>query len=62
VVFTKSVPFNAQSAEFRFEVLNLFNTPKFAGANTDISSSGFGLISQTRGFSRIIQLSFRYKF
>jgi hypothetical protein len=62
VVFTKSVPFNTQSAEFRFEVLNLFNTPKFAGANTDISSSAFGLISTTRGFSRIIQLSFRYKF
>ena len=61
-MFTKSVPFKAQSADVRIELLNLFNAPKFGGANTDISSSAFGLITTTRGFSRIIQLSFRYKF
>jgi hypothetical protein len=62
LVFTKSVPFKSQSGEFRIEFLNLFNAPKFGGANTDISSSAFGQITTTRGFSRIIQLSFRYKF
>lgn len=62
-VFTKGFTFAGnQSGEARFEILNLTNTPKFGGANTDISSSGFGLITTTRGFSRILQLSFRYKF
>jgi hypothetical protein len=62
LVFTKNVPFKSQSADVRIEFLNLTNSPKFGGANTDISSSAFGLITTTRGFSRIIQLSFRYKF
>jgi hypothetical protein len=62
LVLTKNVPFKSQSAEIRIEFLNLTNVPKFGGANTDISSSAFGLITTTRGFSRIIQLSFRYKF
>jgi trimeric autotransporter adhesin len=62
-VFTKSFRFAAsQTGEARFEILNLTNSPKFGGANTDISSSGFGLITTSRGFSRILQLSFRYKF
>lgn len=61
-VFTKDFPIRTQTAEVRFEILNLTNTPKFGGANTDISSSAFGLITTTRGFSRILQLSFRYKF
>jgi hypothetical protein len=62
LVLTKNIPFKSQSADVRIEFLNLFNAPKFGGANTDISSSAFGLITTTRGFSRIIQLSFRYKF
>ena len=62
-VFTKALTFAGnQSGEARFEILNVTNTPKFGGANTDISSSAFGLITTSRGFSRILQLSFRYKF
>jgi len=62
-VFTKGFTFAAsQTGEVRFEILNLTNAPKFGGANTDISSSAFGLITTSRGFSRILQLSFRYKF
>jgi trimeric autotransporter adhesin len=61
-VFTKALVFGSQSGEIRFEILNLTNSPKFGGANTDISSSAFGLITTSRGFSRILQLSFRYKF
>ncbi len=62
-VFTKSVAIRStQTAELRIELLNLTNTPKFGGANTDISSSAFGLITTSRGFSRIVQLSVRYKF
>jgi hypothetical protein len=62
-VFTKAFDVGrGQTGEVRFEILNLTNTPKFGGANTDISSSAFGLITTSRGFSRILQLSFRYKF
>ena len=62
-VFTKSFLFaRTQSGEVRFELLNLTNAPKFGGANTDTSSSAFGLITTSRGFSRILQLSFRYRF
>jgi hypothetical protein len=62
LVLTKNVPLKSHSADVRIEFLNLTNSPKFGGANTDISSSAFGLITTSRGFSRIIQLSFRYKF
>jgi hypothetical protein len=61
-VVTKETPFGSRSAEVRFEILNLTNTPKFGGANTDISSAAFGQITTSRGFSRILQLSFRFKF
>src|SRR6266516_3872527 len=37
-VFTKALTFAGnQSGEVRFEILNVTNTPKFGGANTDIS-------------------------
>jgi hypothetical protein len=61
-VFTKGFPVRTHAAEVRFEILNLTNSPKFGGANTDVSSSAFGFITTSRGFSRILQLSFRYKF
>ena len=61
-VFTKETSFGGRSAEVRFEILNLTNAPKFAGAQTDISSAAFGQITTSRGFSRILQLSFRFKF
>jgi len=62
-VFTKTFTFaRTQSGDVRFELLNLTNAPKFGGANTDTTSSAFGLITTSRGFSRILQLSFRYRF
>jgi hypothetical protein len=53
-----------QSAQIRFEILNLTNTAKFNGssAGNAIDTDAFGRITSQRGFMRIWQLSFRYQF
>jgi trimeric autotransporter adhesin len=52
------------TAQIRFEILNLTNTPKFNGssAGNAVDLSSFGRITSQRGFMRIWQLSFRYLF
>jgi hypothetical protein len=64
LVLAKQVRFAAtQSGEVRFEILNLTNTPKFNGIDSNaINSSSFGRITTQAGFMRIWQLSFRYRF
>ncbi len=64
VQFSKGFNFSgAQTAEIRFEILNLTNTAKFNGIDQNaINSSSFGRISSQAGFMRIWQLSFRYRF
>ena len=47
-------------AQVRFELLNLTNTPKFRGINSNaFNSSSFGRITGQSGFMRIWQISFR---
>lgn len=49
--------------EVRFEALNLTNTTKFRGINSNaVNVSNFGRITSQAGFERIWQLSFRYRF
>jgi hypothetical protein len=53
----------SQTAQIRFEILNLTNTAKFRGIDSNsINDQSFGRITQQAGFMRIWQLSFRYKF
>jgi hypothetical protein len=62
---TKDTRFRGnQSAQFRFEILNLTNTAKFNGssAGNSVDLASFGRITSQRGFMRIWQLSFRYGF
>jgi hypothetical protein len=55
--------FNTHSGEIRFELLNLTNTAKFRGIDSNaIDSTSFGRITQQAGFMRIVQLTFRYRF
>jgi hypothetical protein len=55
--------FRTHSGEIRFEILNLTNTAKFRGTDSNaIDSSSFGRITQQAGFMRIWQLAFRYRF
>lgn len=53
----------SHTGQVRFEILNLTNTPKFRGIDSNqINAGSFGRITQQAGFMRIWQLSFRYKF
>jgi hypothetical protein len=52
-----------QVGQIRFEILNLTNTPKFRGIDSNaVDNQSFGRITQQAGFMRIWQLSFRYTF
>jgi hypothetical protein len=64
VQFSKDFSFSgSQTAEIRFEILNLTNTAKFNGIDSNaINSGSFGNITSQAGFMRIWQLSFRYRF
>jgi hypothetical protein len=64
LVFSKDTRFAGnQSGEIRFEILNLTNTPKFNGIDSNAVDAGnFGRISTQAGFMRIWQISFRYRF
>jgi hypothetical protein len=52
------------TAQFKFEILNLTNTPKFNGssAGNAIDAASFGRITSQRGFMRIWQISMRLAF
>ncbi|HSC27253.1 MAG TPA: TonB-dependent receptor, partial [Vicinamibacterales bacterium] len=65
LVISKDTRFaGGQSAQIRFEILNLTNTAKFNGssAGNSVDLASFGRITSQRGFMRIWQLSFRYAF
>ena len=64
LVIAKDTTFgNRHSAQVRFEILNLTNTAKFRGIDSNaITDQSFGRITQQAGFMRIWQLSFRYAF
>ena len=53
----------SHTAQVRFEILNLTNTAKFRGIDSNaVTDQSFGRITQQAGFMRIWQLSFRYTF
>lgn len=63
VVAKDTTFFGSHVGQIRFEILNLTNTAKFRGIDSNgVDSSAFGRITQQAGFMRIWQLSFRYTF
>ena len=65
LVFAKDTRIKGnQTAQIRFEILNLTNTAKFNGssAGNSVDLASFGRITSQRGFMRIWQISFRYAF
>ena len=63
VVAKDTTLFGSHVGQVRFEILNLTNTAKFRGIDSNsIDSTSFGAITQQAGFMRIWQLSFRYTF
>lgn len=45
--------------QFRSEFLNAFNTPRFGGPNTPVTSSSFGVISSQANAPRQIQFGLK---
>jgi len=50
---------NRLTAQFRAEFLNAFNTPRFGGPNTSVTSSSFGVISSQANAPRQIQFGLK---
>jgi hypothetical protein len=63
VIAKDTTLFGNHVGQIRFEILNLTNTVKFRGEDSNqVDSTAFGQITQQAGFMRIWQLSFRYTF
>jgi hypothetical protein len=63
LVVSKDMRFGSKSGQIRFEILNLTNTAKFRGIDSNsIDSTSFGRITQQAGFMRIWQMSYRFTF
>jgi hypothetical protein len=59
----KNIPiYERVKAEFRFEMLNAFNTPQFANPNTSFGSNSFGKITSQVNLGREIQMALRFVF
>jgi hypothetical protein len=48
--------------QFRAEALNAFNTPRFSGPNTSVTSSSFGVITSQANAPRQVQLGLKLLF
>jgi hypothetical protein len=61
IVFAKNTRVGGNyTAQFRIELLNAFNQPKFNnGGNGQVGNSAFGIINSQAGFMRITQITFR---
>ena len=60
LVMAKTVPLVRRTkAQFRIEMLNATNTPKFVGPASQFGVSTFGTITTQAGFSRTTQFMFR---
>jgi hypothetical protein len=65
-VLTKNFGFHLRdkpiTTQFRFEAFNLFNTPQFAGPNTSVTSSSFGIVTAQANDPRDLQLALKFVF
>ena len=58
-VFKEFRPVEKLRVEFRTELLNAFNTPRFGNPNTGVTSSSFGVITTQANTPRQIQLGLK---
>lgn len=64
LAFQKTEPIGGGNLMVRFEVINAFNSALFSIGSSffTFGSSGFGRITGTRGFPRLLQVTLRYSF
>jgi len=55
-------PGESMKLQFRVELLNAFNTPRFGGPNTSVTSSSFGVITSQANTPRQIQFGLKLLF
>jgi hypothetical protein len=55
-------PGETANLDFRIELFNAFNTPQFAGADSNYSDPTFGVISSTSVNPRVLQLALKFNF
>jgi hypothetical protein len=60
--FLKRFGVNDKTAEFRLDIINLFNRSGLGGPNTDLSSPNFGKITSVGQGARRLQVSLRATF
>jgi hypothetical protein len=62
MAFTRVIPMgDVRVLEFRAQMSNIFNTPQFAGIDTNVNSPSFGQVTST-GSMRRIQMQARFRF
>jgi hypothetical protein len=59
----KNIPIRERlKGQFRFEALNVFNTPQFASPSTSFGSGSFGKITSQTNLARELQMALRFSF
>jgi hypothetical protein len=58
-LFKVFAPMEKLRVQFRVEALNAFNTPRFGGPNTSVTSASFGLISSQANSPRQVQFGLK---
>jgi len=58
-LFKQFSPIERMRVQFRVEALNAFNTPRFGGPNTGVTSSTFGVISSQANSPRQLQFGLK---
>jgi len=61
-VFKNFRPVERVTVQFRAEALNAFNTPRFSGPNTSVTSSTFGAVTSQANSPRQVQLGLKVLF
>jgi len=59
-VFKEFAPAERMRVQFRAEFLNAFNTPRFGGPNTSVTSASFGVITSQANAPRQIQFGLKF--
>ena len=62
-IFKNWKPIERVRLQFRFEMFNAFNHPRFAAPNSDPTNSSFGIVAKSQQNSpRVVQMALKLYF